>query len=150
MQGIGMGGARVAPSRGPAVTEKDEEPDPNLRVIEVMKSNYGPVGETINLRWENGVCVPVTSVKLDRLAAEQEADDLFLELLDRWQAQGRSVSDKPTANNYAPKMFGTDPDGKGKRKALAGAMARPFAAGKIKVETYGRPSRLSSRLVRCG
>ena len=81
MQGIGMGGARVAPSRGPAVTEKDEEPDPNLRVIEVMKSNYGPVGETINLRWENGVCVPVTSVKLDRLAAEQEADDLFLELV---------------------------------------------------------------------
>ena len=121
MQGIGMGGAaRDDPSRGPAVTKKDEEPDANLRM------------------------------ELDRLAAEQEADDMFLELLDRWQAQGRSVSDKPTANNYAPKMFGTDPDGKGKRKALAGAMARPFAAGKIKVETYGRPSRLSSRLVRCG
>jgi hypothetical protein len=28
-----------------AKTEKDEEPDPDLRVLEVMKSNYGPVGE---------------------------------------------------------------------------------------------------------
>jgi hypothetical protein len=29
-----------------ATTEKNEEPDPNLRIIEVMKTNYGPVGET--------------------------------------------------------------------------------------------------------
>jgi hypothetical protein len=70
-------------------------------MIEVMKSNYGPVGEVINLRWKDGVCVPVTSMELDRLASEQEADDLFLELLDRWQAQGRSVSHSKAANNYA-------------------------------------------------
>ena len=37
-----------------ATTEKDEEPDPDLRVLECMKSNYGPVGETITLRWNNG------------------------------------------------------------------------------------------------
>jgi RecA-family ATPase len=130
-------------------TVKDEEPDPNLRVIEVMKSNYGPVGESISMRWKDGVFVPVTSMGgLDRLAAEQAAEDLFLKLLDRWQEQGRSVSDKPTANNYAPRMFATDPDGKGKRKALADAMARLFTTRKIKVETYGRPSRPVTRLVR--
>jgi RecA-family ATPase len=134
-----------------AVTAKDEEPDPSLRMIEVMKSNYGPVGEIINIRWKDGVFVPVTSMSsLDRVAAERAADDLFLKLLDRWQQQGRSVSDKSAANNYAPRMFATDPDGKGQRRALVDAMARLFAAGKIKVETYGRPSRLSSRLVRCG
>jgi RecA-family ATPase len=134
-----------------AATEKDEEPDPNLRVIEVMKSNYGPVGEIINMRWKDGVFVPVTSMgNFDRRAAEQADEDLFLKLLDRWQEQGRSVSDKSAANNYAPKMFATDPDGKGKRKALTDAMARLFAAGKIKVENYGRPSRPNSRLVRCG
>jgi AAA domain len=96
-------------------TEKDEEPDPDLRVIEVMKSNYGPVGETITLRWKEGVFVPVAAMgTLERLAADSAADDLFLKLLDRFQDQGRNLSDKPTANNYAPKMFATDPDGKGR------------------------------------
>jgi RecA-family ATPase len=134
-----------------ATTEKDEEPDPDLRVIEVMKSNYGPVGETITVRWKDGVFVPVAPMgTLDKLAAERAAEDLFLKLLDRFQDQGRNVSDKPAANNYAPKMFATDPDGKGRRKDLASAMARLFTARKIKVETYGRPSRLFTRLTRCG
>lgn len=43
-----------------AVTDKDEEPDPNLRVIEVMKANYGPVGETITVRWQDGLFLPET------------------------------------------------------------------------------------------
>jgi RecA-family ATPase len=130
-------------------TEKDEEPDPDLRVIELMKSNYGPVGETITVRWKEGVFVPVAAMgTLDKLAAERAADDLFLKLLDRFQNQGRNLSDKPTANNYAPKMFATDPDGKGRRRELTDAMARLFAAGKIKVEAYGRPSRQVTRLVR--
>jgi hypothetical protein len=66
-----------------------------------MKSNYGPVGEVINMRWKNGVCVPVTSMELDRPAAEQAADDLFLELFDKFQEQWRSVSHSKAANNYA-------------------------------------------------
>jgi len=32
-----------------ATTEKDEEPDPDLRVLEVMKSNYRPIGKTITI-----------------------------------------------------------------------------------------------------
>ena len=132
-----------------ATTEKDEEPDPNLRVIEVMKANYGPVGETITVRWNDGVFVPVEAMgTLEKLAAESAADDLFLKLLDRFQGQGRNLSDKSAANNYAPKMFATDPDGKGRYKDFVGAMARLFAAGKMRVETYGRPSRPLTRLVR--
>jgi RecA-family ATPase len=134
-----------------AVTEKDGEPDPDLRIIEVMKSNYGPVGETITVRWKDGVFVPMTAMgALDRLAAERAADDLFLKLLDRFRDQGRNVSDKPSANNYAPKMFATDPDGKGRRRELADAMSRLFTARKIRVEDYGRPSRPNTRLVRHG
>src|SRR6516162_4832032 len=38
-----------------ATTEKDEKPDPNLRVLEVMKSNYRPIGKTITLKWNNGL-----------------------------------------------------------------------------------------------
>ena len=41
-----------------ATTAENEEPDPNLRVLEVMKNNYGPVGETITLRWKDGLFLP--------------------------------------------------------------------------------------------
>jgi RecA-family ATPase len=52
-----------------ATTDKDEEPDPDLRVLEVMKSNYGPIGETINLRWKDGLFVPVGGVtNLEKLS----------------------------------------------------------------------------------
>jgi RecA-family ATPase len=134
-----------------ATTEKDDEPDPNLRVIEVMKSNYGPVGETITVIWKDGVFAPAATMgTLEKVAAERAADDLFLRLLDRFTEQGRNVSHARTANNYAPTAFAADPDGKGKRKGLTDAMNRLFAAGKIKSEPYGRASKPAARLVRCG
>jgi RecA-family ATPase len=134
-----------------AVTEKDEEPDPDLRVLEVMKSNYGPIGETINLRWKNGLFVPAGGVSnLERLAAEQATDLLFMDLLARFSRQGRNVSDKLNASNYAPAIFAGQPEAKTahvSKSALAAAMDRLFAADKIHVESYGRPSRLYSKLV---
>jgi RecA-family ATPase len=133
-----------------AVTEKDEEPDPNVRVIEMMKSNYGPIGETITVRWQDGLFLPEASLGfLDKAAAEQSADELFLKLLDRFQGQGRNVSHAKTSNNYAPTMFAKDTDAKGKRKELAEAMERLFRADRIKAEPYGRGSKPASRLVRC-
>jgi RecA-family ATPase len=130
-----------------AVTERDEEPDPELRVIEVMKSNYGPVGETITVRWKEGVFIPIAGLgTLDKLAAENNAEDRFLELLDRLTVQGRNVSHARTSNNYAPTVFASDPAAKGKRNELAAAMERLFAAGKIRAEKYNRQG--STRLVR--
>jgi hypothetical protein len=48
-------------------------------------------------------------------------------------------------------LHGLDPKAKapGLRKALAAAMERLFTAKKIKVESYGRPSNLHTRLARC-
>jgi hypothetical protein len=115
-----------------------------------MKANYGPVGETITVTWKDGVFVPTTAMgTLEKLAAERAADELFLKLLE-FRDQGRNVSDKPTASNYAPRMFVTDLDGKGRYKDFVGAMPRLFAARKIRVEDYGRPSRPYTRVVRCG
>jgi RecA-family ATPase len=131
-----------------AVTEKDEEPDPNLRVIEIMKNNYGPVGETIMVRWKDGVFAPVEAIgTLQKMAADNAADDLFLKLLDRFTEQGRRVAHAKTSNNYAPTLFTTDPDGMGKRKELIAAMGRLFATGKIRAERYNRQG--STRVVRC-
>jgi len=54
--------------------------------------------ETINLRWKDGLFLPVASMSgLERLAAEKRADDLFLVLLDRCNDQGRNTCDKPSA-----------------------------------------------------
>ena len=135
-----------------AVTEKDEEPDPDLRVLEVMKANYGPIGEVITVRWKGGLFLPVAGVgNLEKLAAEQKADQLFLTLLDRFEQQGRGVSDKRSANAYAPTMFAADPEAKAggiRKDDFGAAMNRLFAAGKIRNERYGPPHRGWSKLVR--
>jgi RecA-family ATPase len=135
-----------------ATTAKDEEPDPDMRILEVMKANYGPVGETVTLRWKNGLFLPVAGMSsLDRMAREQKVDDLFLNLLDRSTGQGRNVSDKKTANSYAPSRFATEPETKAEhitKKELVDAMERLFRAGKIHVSAYGLPSKGWTRIER--
>lgn len=127
-----------------AVTDKDEEPDPDLRVLEVMKSNYGPIGETINLRWKDGLFVPVGGVtNLEKLAAEQACENLFLEMLSRFNQQNRTTCDKPTANNYAPTVFAKEKAAKAagmKKRDFEIAMRSLFEAGRIILESYGPPS----------
>jgi RecA-family ATPase len=130
----------------------DDEQDKDLRELRFMKNQYGPSGETIMLRYQRGLFLPVAAPgSLERLAADQATDDLFLELLAKFEAQGRNVSHHKTANTYAPTMFIKDPKAKapGMRKTLASAMDRLFEAKRIRVETYGRPSNPHTRLVRC-
>jgi RecA-family ATPase len=133
-------------------TNDGEPPDTDLRQIEFKKNQYGPSGDTIVLRYQRGLFLPVAAMgSLDKLAAEQAADNLFLELLDKFQSQGRNISHHKNANSYAPAMFVKDPKAKssGMYKALADAMERLFAAKKIKVEDYGRRSHPHTRIVRC-
>ena len=122
-----------------------------MRQLEFKKNQYGPIGETIVLRYQRGLFLPVASMgTLDKLAAEQAADHLFLELLDKFHAQGRNASHIKTANSYAPTMFAKDPKAKapGIHKTLADTMERLFAAKKIKAEEYGPPSKQHHRIVR--
>lgn len=127
-----------------------EQPDNDLRQLEFKKNQYGPTAETVVLRWQRGLFLPEAGISnLDKAARDAKADELFLELLRRFSAQGRNLSDKPTANNYGPTEFAKEADAKsnGVRKAdLEAAMRRLFAADKIHVENYGRPARPASRL----
>ena len=108
-------------------TDKDEEPDPNLRTLEFKKNNYGPIARSIALRWERGVYVPVAGIgSLDRLAAEQRADQLFLKLLDRFNRQGRNVSDKP-GPSYAPARFANEAEAKAAGIGKAGLASLSLA-----------------------
>jgi RecA-family ATPase len=132
-------------------TDKDEEPDPDLRTLEFKKNNYGPIARSIALRWERGVYVPVAGIgSLEKMAAEQRTDQLFLALLDRFNRQDQNVNGKPAAKNFAPNIFAKEADAKknGIRKTdLKNAMRRLFEAEKIAIEPYGPPCRGTTRLV---
>jgi RecA-family ATPase len=134
-----------------AKTDKDEEPDPNLRMLEFKKSNYGPIAKSIALRWQNGIYVPVAGIgSLDKMAKEQNADRLFVALLDRFNDQGRNVSEKAASKNYAPTVFGKETEAKKfgiKKIDFEAAMRRLFDASDIAVEHYGAPCRGTTRLV---
>jgi len=125
-----------------------QEPDPDLRVLKLKKSNYSRAGIEIGLRWLKGRFVlDGPAGGFDKLAADAKADGIFLDLLARFEGQARSVSPNQSAS-YAPTVFAKQPDAKGATaKSLAAAMERLFAADKIKVEESGPPSKRRSRIV---
>ncbi len=127
-----------------------EPPDPDVRTLEVMKANYGAVGESIRVRWKDGVFVSDGEKRMDfisRAAAQNQADEMFLALLHRLAGQGRNVSDA-TGRNYAPAVFAEESQNGGiTRTGFRAAMNRLFVAGKIKVDFEGPPSKRRRFLV---
>jgi RecA-family ATPase len=121
------------------------------RVLEVKKSNYGPVGDKVTLQWEDGCFVIEGSdaghAAPYRAAAQRTLDDLFVRLLEERNAQGRWVTPSKAAG-YAPKELAAMPAaGATTAIALAHAMERLLAAKHITVEMFGPPSKQRQRLV---
>jgi RecA-family ATPase len=133
--------------------ETGEQPDNNIRELEFKKNQYGPTAERILLRYRNGLFLPEQGVSdIEKAAREVEADATFLDLLKRFTDQGRNVSDKKTSPTYAPTVFAKEPEAtkaKLRRAAFDAAMRRLFAAKRLRVEEYGRPSRPYQRIVAC-
>jgi len=125
----------------------DGEPvDPNERFLTFKKSNYGPKGDRIRLRWQNGLFVPDTTK--ETATSQLEAEARFLHLLDIYTKEGRSVGASPSVI-YAPSVFAKDKrSNRIDKKALEAAMNGLFEKGEIAVETTGRPSKTRSRIVR--
>jgi RecA-family ATPase len=121
----------------------DKEPDADVRELRVMKSNYGPPGEVVRLRWQRGVFVPESSADpLNRAATAFDVDRAYLECLDAATAQGRRAF-PGKGKGFAPSMFADMPQARGHLwRALAKAQERLFAAGKIQVTPEGPPSRV--------
>lgn len=128
-----------------------EADDPDVRILEVMKANYGAIGDTIRVRWQDGVFVPDGEKRMDfisRASAQNDADRIFLQLLEQFDTMGREVSDKP-GHSYAPALFEKSPGAQGiTGSGFRSAMERLFASGRIQVETVGPPSRQKRRLVK--
>ena len=129
--------------------EAGEQPDSDLREIVFKKNNYGPISDSVVLRYQNGLFLPVPGVaSLDRLAREAKAEEVFLELLRSFETQNRRVSDKKSPT-YAPAVFAQEEAAKKaclSSQNLADAMRRLFAAGKIWNEPCGRRDRGQFRI----
>lgn len=129
------------------IIQGDEEPNPDARVLETMKANYGPTGEEIALTWRNGVFEALTpETGLDRMAKRSRADRVFLKLLRLMAEQGRRVN-SGGGQTYAPTVFATHPDAEGvTRHALRDAMERLLASGQIVNVETGRASKRRTHL----
>jgi RecA-family ATPase len=130
--------------------EPGEQPDDDLREIVFKKNQYGPKAETVVVRYTGGMFLPVPgATSLDKAAHEAKAKEVFLSLLRRFETQGRHVSDKPSANNYAPKVFAAETEAKAavvRTAALQEAMRTLFEERKIHVADYGSPSRGTQKI----
>jgi RecA-family ATPase len=130
--------------------EDGEQPNNDLREIVFKKNNYGRVAESIVLRWTDGLFLPVPGVTIDQATKAAAADETFSGYILRFTRQGRNVSHKPNAPSYAPTEFAKEPEAKAAgltKKDFEAAMRRLLAAGKIRIEPYGPPSRGWTRLV---
>lgn len=127
---------------------KDDEADPDLRVLKTMKSNYGKVGDEIRLRWKDGAFVlddgksPVGSVLV-----AAKAERVFCDLLSMFNRTGQNCSDV-TGTSYAPAKMAKHPDAQGvSKKSLADAMQRLIDRGEVRIVMDGPPSRQRKRLI---
>jgi hypothetical protein len=128
------------------------EDDPDRRRLTIKKVNNARPGAEFTVRWVGGVFVRetpsgVTAGPLGGLGAVIEAELTFLEMVNRYNAEGRPVGAVPSSN-FAPAIFARDPRAKGiGRHAFAAAMNKLFEAGKITVAEYGPPSKRRNKLV---
>jgi hypothetical protein len=137
----------------PSGVEKDTEVlSSPIRILEFMKSNYSALPERIELEWKNGVYLPVPSPSvLEAAAAQEAAEKMFLDQLDKTTREGVNVSSSPAANNYAPRVFAKTKEAKQagiSERSFADALSRLIEADQICAEPYGPPAKGMRRLAR--
>jgi hypothetical protein len=131
--------------------------------IDRVKGNNSPAAKAVWRRFVNvelpntdevGVVVPwefpgQSSPSPEMAAAEHAAETLFMQLLARFTLQGRNVGHNK-GSRYAPALFVGEVEAKASKtgkEALAAAMRRLFAKGRIRVETSGKSGHRVSNIV---
>lgn len=139
--GFSVGWSNSVRSRSYLRADKDAH---DVRVLENLKANYGSTARAAKLVYQGGALVPVT----EDYAQGEVAKRVFIELLDRFQAQGRVVN--TTKNGaYAPKEFAHEPEAEGLSQAqLEAAMRDLLRAEIVAIETFRENGRDRKRLVR--
>ena len=124
-----------------------QDADPDLRVLELMKSNYSRVGTTLNIRWKDGVFVHESSgTQLYRAALNEKVERVFLQLLDAYTEQGRPVNSS-SGCNYAPTIFASDPKAEGITKSKFSTVMKSLFHKKV-IENEQRKGGRGSFIIR--
>jgi hypothetical protein len=97
---------------------------------------------------QDGLFVPINIPGgLDKLASDAKIDEAFIEILKRFNAQGRNAS-STTGTSYAPALFAREPEGQGvASKQFEASMTRLFKGEKIHRVNNGCKSKPSWTLV---
>ena len=141
--------SRLYFTTGPQTKDEEAGPpsDPDTRLLELAKSNRARRGEQIQLLWLDGRFVVSQPGAGGNAKNDLEADELFLHLLSKAKAQGIDLSYN-RSSSFAPTRMAKMPTARGTGKAsFERAMNRLLDQGKIRVETFGPPSKQRSRLV---
>ena len=124
--------------------EDDDEDESDLREIVFKKSNYGPLADTMVLQWRDGMFLPKRRAStMDQAADDAKVDAMFVNLLRRFNSEGRMVGHKK-GPSYAPAQFAGAPEARNagiNGRLFERAMERLFQAKTIYAAQYGRPSR---------
>ena len=117
--------------------EPGEQQDDDLRELVFKKNNYGPKSNSIVLRYERGLFLPVPGMtSLDAAAHAAKVEEVFMALLRKLTDQGTDLSPAGQSHSYAPTVMVKHAEAKGMRKAeLANAMQRALDAGAVRVVT---------------
>jgi RecA-family ATPase len=114
-----------------------EQPDNDLRELEFKKNQYGPIGETIALKYQRGLFLPLPGISnLDKVAKEARLDDIFLNGLRQLQEQGRDAIAGNSSPDFGPTLIAQLPEAKKERvtkRDLTDAMNRLLNDKKIHI-----------------
>jgi RecA-family ATPase len=123
--------------------------DPYERVLSRRKANYATIGDEVTVRWTRGAFLPVAPLTTEeRHAKQKHAEIVFLRLFNRHTRSGLNLSpNSRSPQTYAPKVLAQQQDTEGLNAAdLEDAMSRMLLDGRLRVESYGPPSRTHQRL----
>jgi RecA-family ATPase len=147
-----LGGVRALLSlERPAADDSGAGGDSDARVLRLLKSNYGPAGLEIGLRYAGGMFAPTDTPGtgfLDRVARDAQAEQAFVDGMNELARQGREVSSLKSSA-WAPRVVTEVLRAKGQSwgvKPLAAALERLMAAGRVTVVDVRENGKTRKRL----
>jgi RecA-family ATPase len=124
--------------------------DAGLRKLTIKKNQYAADGDTVALRWHNGMFLPASTTLTDyeRAGRDQKADQTFLTLMRTTLAHGGRLSPLEASPYYAPRKFAAAGSGNGGLRVgdFKLAMERAIDRHAIVVKDGGTPARPSKFL----
>jgi RecA-family ATPase len=127
--------------------DDDDEVASDMRTLVFRKVQYGSRQQSIGLKYQNGLFLPVADMTADRVAREQKARKVYLAVAAKLIGQNQDLAANSNAPNNAPSMIAADAAAKGfTRKEMEQAQRKLLDMGKIHIADEGRPSQLRKRI----